>query len=273
MGFWTGSKAATNDPNNPDAAVADEAVVNPADSMASASAEPSHRVARRGADSPGDVFAPAFVVVVVGLALGLVAWAPWREERLPLSDFGARIEAGGSFASGLAVASTQGPLVAATPTIAASPTPSAAAAAAPTRVAEAVRPLGVPIKRTDWLILRDYVAHGGPSPTGAIDIGIVGNREAVGTPIYATQDGVVRVLRGNRLYGNLVAVKNGRWSTTYGHLDQVLVRDGQAVRRGDQLGTLGRSGQATVPQLDYQVWEQVGADELNRNPLDFLASR
>ena len=273
MGLWTGSKAATIDPNNPETAAADEAVVNADKSLASASSEPSHRVVGRGADSPGDVFASSLVVVVVGLALGLVAWAPWREERPPLSDYGARIEAGGSFASALAITSTQGPPVVATPTIAVSPIPSAAAAAAPTRVAEPPRPLGVPIKRTDWLILRDYVAHGGPSPTGAIDIGIVGNREAVGTPVYATQDGTVRVLRGNRLYGNLVAVKNGRWSTTYGHLDQVLVREGQAVRRGDQLGTLGQSGQATVPQLDYQVWEQVGADELNRNPLDFLASR
>jgi murein DD-endopeptidase MepM/ murein hydrolase activator NlpD len=239
---------------------ADEAtmVAPPAD-------EPSGVPDRRGTETaPRGAGAPVFAGVVLALALALAIWAPWREEPPALSDYGAR-----------AAAATAPP--AAISAITASPRPAPAgaepAATPGAGAAGGSRPLGLPLKRTDWIILRDYAAHGGPGPNGAVDIGVVGNRDAVGTPVYATHDGVVRVLRGNRLYGNLVAVKNERWSTTYGHLDQVLVSDGQRVRRGDQIGTLGRTGQAAGPQLDYQVWEQVGAEEVNRNPMDFLGPR
>lgn len=224
-----------------------------------------------GEPAPRSAAAPVFAGVVLALALALAIWAPWREERPALSDYGARASAAGTPPAAIS-AVTASPRPAAASAAGSSTGPDQAAAPG-ARAADGSRPVGLPLKRTDWIILRDYAAHGGPGPNGAIDLGVVGNRDAVGTPVYATHDGVVRVLRGNRLYGNLVAVKNDRWSTTYGHLDQVLVSDGQRVRRGDQIGTLGRTGQAAGPQLDYQVWEQVGATEINRNPMDFLGPR
>lgn len=212
-----------------------------------------------------NVIAPVFATVVLVLALGLMAWAPWRDSRSALSDFGGRAEAiAPPLAATRAVAVPAAP-AAAIPTSAATPSSLAFGPSA--------RPVGLPVKRNDWIIVRDYVANGGPGPTGAIDIGVVGNRDALGTPVYATHDGTVKVVRNTRLLGNLVVVRAGQWITTYGYLDQVPVADGQAVRRGDQIGTLGRSGQAPGPMLNYQVWEQTGAEELNRNPMEFIAPR
>lgn len=132
------------------------------------------------------------------------------------------------------------------------------------------RPEGVPIKRTDWLVLKDYQAHGGSGPSGAIAIGIMGNKDAVGTPIFATHDGVVNVAKNRERLGNVVYVENGRWVTTYGYLDQIRVTPGQTVRRGEQIGTMGKTGSAPTPRLDYQVWEKSGSDKVNRNPMDYL---
>ena len=243
-----------------------------ADSRAPLGRPPAGRPLRPGGErrGVGRLGAPAFAALVLVLAALLSAWAPWREARsATVSDYPPRaLSSPASAAAGPTVAAA-GATPAGTPAAAA-----VAQAVTPTTpVAANLRPVGLPVQRNDWIIVRDYVAHGGPGPNGAIDVGIMGNREAVGTPIHATHDGTVRVLRNNKLYGNLVAVKNARWSTTYGHLDQIMVSDGQAVRRGDIIGTMGATGRATAPQVDYQVWEKVDNRELNRNPIDFIAPR
>jgi murein DD-endopeptidase MepM/ murein hydrolase activator NlpD len=228
-------------------------------------AEPEAEQPARGRARTERTGGSAFVVVVLTLAVALAAWAPWRADGgATISTYSPRDEAGAALASPAATVALATPVAAASPAATRAATPAAPAAS---------KPEGVPLRRTDWLIVRDYVAHGGPGPNGAIDIGLLGNRDAIGAPVYATHDGAVRVLRNNRIYGNLVAVKNGRWSTTYGYLDRVLVTEGQTVRKGDQIGTLGQSGQATSPRLNYQVWERMESEEVNRNPMDFLSQR
>jgi murein DD-endopeptidase MepM/ murein hydrolase activator NlpD len=99
----------------------------------------------------------------------------------------------------------------------------------------------------------------------------------VGTPVYATADGVV-VFAGQyplarspgwwRL-GNLVLIDNGDgFVTIFGHADRVEVRAGQTVRRGDRLATVGSSGWSTSPHLHYEV-RRKGADGVFR-PIDPL---
>ena len=222
-------------------------------------------------EQPADgVAATAFAVVLLVLGIGLVFWAPWRAtEPALISGYAPRGEQA-LVASGSAPVGPVSPPPSQPSSGAAAST---APAPAPAGLLEASRPAGLPLRRDDWIILRDYAANGGSSPNGAIDLAVENNRDAIGTPIHATHDGTVRVLRKNRLYGNLVAIKNSRWSTTYGHLDQALVTDGQQVRRGDQIGTMGMTGVTTSPHLDYQVWENTNGVETNRNPIDFLESR
>lgn len=223
---------------------------------------------------PGGLGAPTFAACVLVIATILSVWAPWREARsITLSDYSSRLAASpAATAPGVTPSPLGAPPTAALQAAApAQPTLPVATPAAP--AGETPRPLGLPVQRNDWIIIRAYVAHGGPGPNGAIDVGVMADREAVGTPIYATHDGTVRLLRNNKLYGNLVAVKNERWSTTYGHLDQIMVAEGQTVRRGEVIGTMGATGRATSPHVDYQVWEKVDGRETNRNPIDFIAPR
>ncbi len=79
----------------------------------------------------------------------------------------------------------------------------------------------------------------------------------VGTDVYATGNGVVsRVFnsRARRGYGTYIIIDHGYgYRTLYAHLDKVLVRQGQEVKRGDVIGLVGNTGASTAPHLHYEV--------------------
>lgn len=77
----------------------------------------------------------------------------------------------------------------------------------------------------------------------------------IGTPIYATADGIVRTAGnlGNG-YGNHVVIAHGyQYSTLYGHMVRVKVRAGQTVKRGEVIGYVGSTGKSTGPHVHYEV--------------------
>jgi murein DD-endopeptidase MepM/ murein hydrolase activator NlpD len=77
----------------------------------------------------------------------------------------------------------------------------------------------------------------------------------IGTPIYATGDGVV-VEAGYSFhgYGNQVIVDHGfGYKTRYAHLHDINVKVGQKVKRAEMIGTLGNTGRSTGPHLHYEV--------------------
>lgn len=79
-----------------------------------------------------------------------------------------------------------------------------------------------------------------------------------GTPIYATGDGTVQVAgRSDDLsgYGISVLINHGfGYQTLYGHMNDVKVRPGQKVKRGELLGHVGSTGLASGPHCHYEVW-------------------
>jgi len=77
----------------------------------------------------------------------------------------------------------------------------------------------------------------------------------VGTPVYATGDGVVQdVIRSERGLGNQIIIDHGfGYSSLYASMDELQVRPGQNVKRGDQIGTVGDSGLSVAPHLHYEV--------------------
>jgi murein DD-endopeptidase MepM/ murein hydrolase activator NlpD len=91
-----------------------------------------------------------------------------------------------------------------------------------------------------------------------------------GTPIYATADGTVTNAGWNSGgYGNLIKVDHGRGiETRYGHLAQMLVRDGQPVKRGQLIGRMGSTGRSTGNHLHYEV----RIDGRAVNPIPFMKS-
>ena len=77
----------------------------------------------------------------------------------------------------------------------------------------------------------------------------------LGTPIYATADGVVGRSEWNSGgYGNLVELNHGQGiQTRYGHLSRRMVQAGQRVRRGQLIGLMGSTGRSTGSHLHYEV--------------------
>jgi hypothetical protein len=88
-----------------------------------------------------------------------------------------------------------------------------------------------------------------------------------GTPVFAAADGQVifsDVLRG---YGNVVIVRHaGGYLTLYAHNAVNQVQEGQRVRRGTRVATVGQSGHVTGANLHFEVRR----DNLAWDPLRYL---
>jgi murein DD-endopeptidase MepM/ murein hydrolase activator NlpD len=77
----------------------------------------------------------------------------------------------------------------------------------------------------------------------------------IGTPIYATADGIVTDAGFNAGgYGNRVVINHGfGYETLYGHMYRVKVRIRQKIKRGEVIGYVGSTGKSTGPHCHYEV--------------------
>ena len=76
----------------------------------------------------------------------------------------------------------------------------------------------------------------------------------IGTPIYATGDGVVKKVGWQSGYGKIIVIDHGfGYETWYAHLNKYNVRTGQKVVRGEVIGEVGNTGKSTGPHLHYEV--------------------
>ncbi|MBF0180780.1 MAG: M23 family metallopeptidase [Magnetococcales bacterium] len=80
------------------------------------------------------------------------------------------------------------------------------------------------------------------------------------TSIMSTADGVIEFagIDNNKYglngFGQVVSVyHNFGFRTTYSHLNKIMVREGEFVKKGDVIGLSGKSGRATAPHLHYEV--------------------
>ena len=76
-----------------------------------------------------------------------------------------------------------------------------------------------------------------------------------GTPIVATGNGKVSKIKRQRTgYGRSVTIDHGfGYQTLYAHMDKITVKEGQEIKRGQEIGTIGRTGTATAPHVHYEV--------------------
>ena len=76
----------------------------------------------------------------------------------------------------------------------------------------------------------------------------------IGTPVYATGDGVIKKAGWQSGYGKIIVVSHGfGYETWYAHLNKYNVRVGQKVVRGEVIGEVGNTGKSTGPHLHYEV--------------------
>ncbi|WP_298862500.1 M23 family metallopeptidase [uncultured Sulfitobacter sp.] len=84
----------------------------------------------------------------------------------------------------------------------------------------------------------------------------------LGTPLYATADGVVTHAGWGSGYGRLVKIQHEFGiETRYAHMSKMRVKVGQRVSRGDHIGDMGASGRVTGVHLHYEV--RVGGKAVN----------
>jgi murein DD-endopeptidase MepM/ murein hydrolase activator NlpD len=90
-----------------------------------------------------------------------------------------------------------------------------------------------------------------------------------GAAVRAPVDGRVLMSERRGQYGNLVVLDHGQGlSTLYAHNRENKVKEGDWVKRGDLVATVGSTGRSTGPHLHFEVRRQ-GARE---DPRTFLSS-
>lgn len=117
-------------------------------------------------------------------------------------------------------------------------------------------------------------------------------RAVLGTPVLATANGVV-LKTSLRESGDGIYVvlrhddvplgdgTNGKLYSSYLHLEAVTVKEGEKVRKGQQIGRVGMTGITTTPHLHFQIDKDTAANhaywpfsmrDLNDNSLDFFGA-
>lgn len=137
-------------------------------------------------------------------------------------------------------------------------------------------PEGNPLHASNTVVTQGYGvgSHAPANIWGAVDLALDGNGDGQadpkgswGAPVYATHRGIVHLAPNSWPAGNHIWVEGIHFKTGYSHLQDFAVQDGQIVERGQLIGHMGATGEASGPHLDYQVWK----DGVNVNPLDYGA--
>lgn len=82
-------------------------------------------------------------------------------------------------------------------------------------------------------------------------VDIVANR---GAKVYAPANGIVTKVGRAGGYGKTIFISHGNGITTrYGHLNDMDVKVGDRVKRGQVIGRVGSTGRSTGPHLHYEV--------------------
>ncbi|KFF96735.1 peptidase [Streptomyces scabiei] len=109
-----------------------------------------------------------------------------------------------------------------------------------------------PMKRGTYTIGTPYHKSGGMWSLGYhTGLDLVASS---GTPIYAPADGKVVAAGPGGSYGNMTKLQHsGGVITLYAHQTSFNVSVGDSVKRGEQIGTVGATGNVTGPHLHWEV--------------------
>jgi murein DD-endopeptidase MepM/ murein hydrolase activator NlpD len=150
------------------------------------------------------------------------------------------------------------------PSVASAPTHDSAATQARAQEAKKNRKGKACPTKNFWVGARWGADRGGRSHKG-VDLG--GKR---GTPIFAVEAG--RIKRTKRQSnGALQIVMRGKSGSMfyYGHMDKVLIKGGQKVKKGQVIAKMGDSGSRGQVHLHFEYWKS-GRESDAINPMKFL---
>jgi murein DD-endopeptidase MepM/ murein hydrolase activator NlpD len=105
-----------------------------------------------------------------------------------------------------------------------------------------------------WPANGKIIAGFGGRPDGTHNDGI-NLSVPLGTEVHSAENGVV-AYAGSELkgYGNLVLVRHDNgWVTAYAHNDEMLVKRGDKVKRGQVIAKAGKTGTVDQPQVHFEL--------------------
>lgn len=105
-----------------------------------------------------------------------------------------------------------------------------------------------------WPVQGPVLSGFGPKGQGVNNDGVnIGAPK--GAPVVAAAGGTVAYAGDDmKGFGNLVLIRHeGDWVTAYAYLDRVLVAKDAVVAQGDMIGTVGKSGNISSPQLHFET--------------------
>ena len=118
-----------------------------------------------------------------------------------------------------------------------------------------------------WPVRGTVLSHYGAKTGGLYNDGI-NISAALNTAVVAAENGVV-AYAGNEVrgMGNLVIIQHADgWMTVYAHMNSMTVRRGARVSVGQKIGTVGKTGKVTSPQLHFEIRKGTKA----YNPVNYL---
>lgn len=123
----------------------------------------------------------------------------------------------------------------------------------------------------DWPVRGDIVRPFGPAAMGERNNGINIGASA-GAEVRAAAPGRVAYV-GDDLVGQgltVLLVHADGWRTVYGHLGSATVRDGDQLRAGQQLGTVGVTAGDGRPSMHFEIRQMRGDDPVAVDPTTLL---
>lgn len=120
-----------------------------------------------------------------------------------------------------------------------------------------LNPVVIPVAGSDWTITAGFGDRGRHWSAGwhtGLDFAA-----STGTPILSAKSGTVVEAGWGGAYGNTIVVQHADGtSARYAHLQRIDVSVGQTVGVGEQIGTLGSTGNSTGPHLHFEVMDAAG---------------
>ena len=74
-----------------------------------------------------------------------------------------------------------------------------------------------------------------------------------GTKFVAAMEGTVTFISNIGDFGNHFIITNDNVSTLYAHCDKMYIKKGDKIKQGQEIGTVGSTGNATGPHLHFEI--------------------
>lgn len=135
-----------------------------------------------------------------------------------------------------------------------SPPEEKVAVAVPSAVAEGAASSANNTGKLRWPTIGKIVAGFGGRSDGTHNDGI-NLQVPLGTEVHAAESGIV-AYAGSELkgYGNLVLLRHDNgWVTAYAHNDELLVKRGDKIKRGQVIAKAGKTGSVDQPQVHFEL--------------------